>query len=224
MRNFFKVSCVLMAIVSFFALIVTFYVGTTGNSPLDSTFGLWIVVALLVFVAALTILCLCLSSVGGKFGYKLGFYILHAGIVILLVGFVISNLTSVSYMFSVDIGSTYEVQRGKIDFSTAMELDKLELLKYDDGSIKQYIGTLKFYDKSNNEIVRVEEISVNHPVRVDGYKLYLMNYDEATDQATFLVKYDMAEYIILIGIVTLVGGTFLMCFSGFAGKKREGKK
>ena len=59
-----------------------------------------------------------------------------------------------------------------------------------------------------------------------GCKIYL-NSLMGDLGARLIIKYNPGEYIVLAGIVVLLAGIFLACFSGFrktAGKKGGGQK
>ena len=77
-------------------------------------------------------------------------------------------------------------------------------------SVKYYGGNVTIVNLADGRSVTEELIEVNKPLRVNGWKIYLMGYDEASDAASFLFKYDPAEYIELAGFWMLILGAFLM--------------
>lgn len=71
--------------------------------------------------------------------------------------------------------------------------------------VKQYTATMTFLiDGNYND----RELSVNHPIYVKGYKIYLMDYNTATEQATILFKKDIGEPLSVAGIILIIFGTF----------------
>lgn len=87
-------------------------------------------------------------------------------------------------------------------------------------SVKSYLGTLNIRNYKTGEKY-TEEISINHPIRVNGWKIYLMAYSAEQNSATFTFKYDPAEYVILTGIWAVIIGSFLMSFVRFGGKEKK---
>lgn len=229
MKNFYKFSCAFLFVLLLVSLAVTLITGATGKAPTAEKFGLVAVCICLFLLAAVTVICLFTSQVGGRAAYKVGFYILHAGIVALLVGFLLSELTVTKSYFTFPVGHSYdrlEMTDGKslvFDGSGSIfSLDELRREDYPDGSPKHYEATLGFYERSSGIMKRKESLTVNHPLRIGGYKVYLMDMSGDRTSATLLFKYDRGEYIILSGIAVLLCGTFLMCFSGLP-KRRRGE-
>ncbi len=87
-------------------------------------------------------------------------------------------------------------------------------------SVKSYLGTLNIRNHKTGEKY-TEEISINHPLRVNGWKIYLMAYSAEQNSVTFTFKYDPAEYIILTGIWAVIIGSFLMSFARLGGKEKK---
>lgn len=233
MGKFYKVSCLIMALLTVAALVVTFFVGITGENPVDSKAGTVIILALLTVMALLTLFCLCLTQLGNgglkmKL-YKIGFYILHAGIVVLVAGFVITNLSTKKFsaVYDYETGSLVAVSEEEekmlampgFPLAKGMKAKDPEIRYYPDGTPSFYEVTLYFENETEGTA-----ISVNHPVRRDGNKIYLMSISKEYQGITLLIKYNPGEYVVICGIVTLVAGTFLMCFSDFAGKGRAGRR
>lgn len=78
-------------------------------------------------------------------------------------------------------------------------------------TVKHYKGDVRIVNYETNKNYD-ETIEVNHPVRVNGWKIYLMNYDEQDHGATFIFKYDPGEYIMLAGLCMVMIGAFVACF------------
>jgi hypothetical protein len=83
---------------------------------------------------------------------------------------------------------------------------------------KQYFITIEFLDGAR-VIVETKEISINHPVRFNGWKIYLMSYDDKTLSEDgsptvmfrMLFKHDPGEFVALAGIIMTIAGTICMC-------------
>ena len=94
-------------------------------------------------------------------------------------------------------------------------------------SVKSYLGDVTIVNNETQES-REDTISVNHPLRVNGWKIYLMSYDETQNAAAFIFKYDPGEYIVTVGMVMIIVGSFIACFvrprQAAASGKNETKK
>ena len=64
-KTFYLVSCAIMGVITAAALLLTLYLGFSGTVPADSVWGNPMVLTLLIAMGALTVLCICLSAVGG---------------------------------------------------------------------------------------------------------------------------------------------------------------
>ena len=92
---------------------------------------------------------------------------------------------------------------------------------YADGMPERYEAKIAVIEKSTGVVRREETLTVNHPKYINGYKIYLMDQAMGGSYARLLIKYNPGEYAVLIGIACLVAGTFLSCFTGFAGRKKK---
>ena len=231
MQKFYKISCVVMGGIGLIALAVTLIVGATGISPTASKLGLYTVVGCLAAMTVLTILCLFVTPVGGRLPYRIGVYLLHVGAVVLMAGFLVTELTTVKGNFEMYCGRRYS--GFQLDNPRTLEFDEGDLVLdevsveyYSDGvSPKHYEAVLGIYD--GNGVQKDQFVlTVNHPVYINGCKIYL-NSLMGDFGARLIIKYNPGEYIVLAGIVVLLAGIFLACFSGFrktAGKKGGGQK
>ena len=231
MKKLYYIACIIMSVILGISLVLSVYIGFTGSNPNSALFGRILVLSLLGIMAVLTVLCVVFSSVGGKTFYKIGFYILHCGLIVLVVGFLLTNLTSKKYTVQLQTGSakdSFSVFRfedgNSFSFLERMGLESVTADYYDDGSPKHYEAVLSFYDRATLAKTGEKTLTVNHPLRVDGYKIYLMSEDADNGFAWLLLKYNPGEYVVLIGIVTLTAGAFVMCFSGFERKRKGGQQ
>ena len=231
-KTFYLVSCAIMGVILVATFALSLYLGLSGTVPADSFLGNLTVLVLLISMGALTILCVFLSTVGGKLLYKIGFYVVHCGLVVLIIGFVLTNLTSMKCygeLTELDAEGSlapsvefYEgdVLKSRVDLTHSVGLKSITTEYYDSGQPRHYEAILVLVDKNTKETVKEISVTVNHPVRIDGMKWYLMNASEDGESATLLVKSNPGEYVVIVGAVTLIIGTFVMCFSdGFSVKR-----
>lgn len=74
--------------------------------------------------------------------------------------------------------------------------------------VKKYTAEVQL---TQGNTVERKELTVNHPLRKNGVKIYLMSYNEAMGSATILFKKDAGEFISLTGIVLTIAGAFMQC-------------
>ena len=170
---------------------------------------------------------LVFAKPSGTLPKRIGFYLTHAGIVLLLAGFALFELGGDSVTAAVPVdetGGTYysNIQRenGEVcDLGFNFRVDSFTVESYEDGSDKQYYAGLSFAD-AVTLTVENREISVNHPVRENGWKIYLMNYGYAADgigeYVNLLFRRDPGEYVVKAGVLVLVAGTVLELLVGNA--------
>ena len=218
------IGCLPLGITLFFlVLTVLFSAGVPVN------FRGIAVTAVLTFGGILMAGSLVFARPSGNLPKRIGFYLTHAGIVLMLAGFALFELAgdSITAMVPVDEKSpTYysNIQRENGDFCDLgfhFRADNRNVEYYDDGSQKQYSAVLSFADPVTLKIDR-QEISVNHPVRRDGWKIYLMSFVYIADGGydhgfvNLILRRDPGEYIVKAGVVALVAGTVLELLAGNA--------
>lgn len=211
----YKVLVGALALTLFCVLIMTLS-ASFGNNGFSS---LGVIFALLLSALS-CLICLVFTKVSGKQLYKAGFYILHGALVILIVGFLIYRAVGFKATVALPVGgqsySSIEIPNDKgeskfIDLGFYLGVEDAKTEYYEDGvSPKYYEATLKLTDKvslrSDNKA-----LSVNHPIRKNGYKIYLMSFASEGEAAVLLIKRNPAEYTIIAGIALVVAGTFIMC-------------
>ena len=209
-------------------MVITVAVSFSGTSATEESFfkSPWIV---FVFAAYVFVQIVCLFSLKPKFTlYRAGFYALHIGLVLFLAGsfFYYIGGDAVNVSVPVEKNMMYnEVRRNpvpegksanlRLDFYLGVSDFKVE--RYDATQDKFYEATLKIMPEGTRE-VETHSLTVNHPHREDGWKIYLMNYDRAEGSAVqLLLKRDPGEYICLAGIWLSIAGSVMMCLM----RKRE---
>ncbi|MBE6638597.1 MAG: cytochrome c biogenesis protein ResB [Ruminococcaceae bacterium] len=176
---------------------------------------------LLGVVAVLLIICVCISQVYGQKTYKIGFFVLHGGLALLLVGFIFQNLLGQSISFVLDVDGRYPrgtetVYTDMKDAQNQMDLGFQISATYMKVSYYPETNMVREYDltvetrKGPDDVQPVAyKLKVNKPIYINGYKIYLMNY--ADNAVVLTAKYDPMEYTILFGIFATLAGTVIMC-------------
>lgn len=221
-----------MAILSAIIFFTTLVYALSG----ENLFKTPLTAVLLVVFGVLTLVCICISSVGGNNIYKIGFFVLHGGLVILIIGFLIYGIMGEKYNISIycgdkvydSINDTTSPDGEKIiDLGFRFRLDGVyaEYHLDDQGkptsAPKMYTAVLTVIDSESYE-TQVVEISVNKPAHINGFKIYLMSMDNSQQGATLLFKRDPAEFTITTGIAFLIAGSFIMCYFADFDKKKLG--
>ena len=229
--KYYKVSCLIMAILSAIIFFTTLFYALSGENLFDT----YLTAILLVIFGVLTLVCVCISTAGGGLVYKIGFYVLHGGLVILIAGFLIYGALGEKYDVSVYQGETYynsirdTTKEGGdriVDLGFRFRLDVVHTEYHldDEGkptsSPKMYTAVITVIE-SGSDTPKTVEVAVNKPVHINGFKIYLMSMDNSGQGVTLLFKRDPAEFTITTGIALVIAGSFLMCYLGDVGKKRS---
>lgn len=87
-------------------------------------------------------------------------------------------------------------------------------------AVKKYTANIAIFN--GNERVN-KELIVNYPIRENGFKIYLMSYNETNRSATLLFKRDYGEIPSTAGLVLIMGGAFFHClvYPAIAGKGKK---
>lgn len=183
------------------------------------------VTAVLTFGGILMACSLVFARPSGTLPKRIGFYLTHAGIVLMLAGFALFELAGDSVTAVVPVGgetyySNIQRENGEIcDLGFHFRVDSRQIEYYEDGSEAQYYAGLAFADPVTLK-VDGEWISVNHPVRRNGWKIYLMSFVYAADgggeHVNFIFRRDPGEYVVRAGVIVLVAGTILELLVGNA--------
>jgi len=203
------------------------FTGTAGTA--DSIFMSPGIV--FVFATFVAIQIICLFTTKTKINtYYIGFYLLHIGLVLFLAGcfayYILGDKLPVD--IPVDAVAKYnKIQRAEVKENESefvelpfyIGLTSFEVERYESGADKHYEATLMVIPEGSSNVQRVS-LTVNHPYRVDGWKIYLMDYNKITENTvTLLFKYDPAEYVSLTGLWMIIIGSVFMCLL----RKKGGK-
>ncbi len=222
--KFYRVSYVILLILTAVMLGLTIADSVIGNGTSGIFSSVWVVFILTAFVA-LQIVCLFMMKPTFNLR-RAGFYLLHMGLVLFLVGCFVFYFfgQSIPVYIPVDETMTYtKIQREDsgelVDLGFGLGIKDFKVEKYDTGIDKYYEATLIIEDQTS--LMQTDEkLIVNSPVRENGWKIYLMNYTVSSDgtyDIYLLLKRDPAEYISDAGIWMTVIGSFIMCF----GRRRK---
>lgn len=234
-KKFYTLSIVILAVITLVVLLLSLlHIGD------DSIFNGITVVILLAVTALLTILCICAENVGGRFLRKSGFYLLHGGLAVLLIGFLLGRFFVESYTVPVPVGSNSyryvvdEVSGKETDLGIFIGVTDTVTEYYTDDNgnptenPKYYEATLSLTDPQTLSCEE-QKLTVNHPLRITGnrkYKVYLMHiYTDSVnglDMAVLLLKSDPSEITVLTGIVLLIAGSVFMCLPFFRRRREKG--
>lgn len=110
-----------------------------------------------------------------------------------------------------------EGDRAEIDERTVLYLDRFDVVKYPSGKIRQYVSDVKVLDPESKSL-SAASISVNHPLRVNGWWIYQYGFgpDQTGAMCTQLrcVK-DYGLPVSALGGALLLLGAFGLCLKGF---------
>lgn len=251
---------VLLAIVSLALLVMT----VLASAGIASVWvGMPIIVVLFIFAIALVISVVAFNP--NKRWYSVGFYVLHIGIVLFLLGSFIYTVSGVKTNVQPPVADSItptiefqmkqrfgytdeEIAKAKgfynqipytneegdpayldLGFNFRVASFRTEYYDKEQTSVKHYEATLEFWENGKEE---TELLTVNHPVRRGGWKIYLMNVGVnelyGYTEVQLLFKKDPTEFMSTSGIVLTVLGTFMMCFlrprDAMLQKKKENAK
>lgn len=224
LRKYLYWGFLILSLVMTFFTVIASVTGTSGTE--ESIFNsVWVVFILAAYVLLQVV---CLFSLKPKFNlYRCGLYMLHIGLVLVLTGcfvyYLVGDVVNVS--IPVNRSAVYsEIKREepdangndmlKLGFGIGVSDFKVERYTAEDGAAgtdKYYEATLMILPGGSREIEEVPLI-VNYPHRENGWKIYLMNYDQITESSVqIMLKKDPGEFVTLTGIWLVIVGTFVMC-------------
>lgn len=136
-----------------------------------------------IIFAVLQIVCLALYQPAFT-PYKIGFYLMHIGLLILLAGLSAYALAGESITVQVPVSSTgsyytqIQNEDGEMtDLGFAFKLTEFTVEKYESGNDKYYRADVAFTDPATL-LVEEDYLEVNRTLRRNGWKLYLMDYSD----------------------------------------------
>ena len=148
----------------------------------------WPTLLIFSIYALVQIVCLAMYDYRPKI-YKIGFALVHAGILVMLVGFLAYNISGEYYTLNFTVGEGYDGFYTQNDdgedeyyeFGFGVEIDKFTVEKYESGSDKFYHADLTFSDDETAER-ETAALEVNRTLRKNGWKIYLMDYGDGKNE------------------------------------------
>lgn len=75
--------------------------------------------------------------------------------------------------------------------------------------VKEYVANVTFIDENGGETS--QELLVNHTLYKNGFKIYLMGYDEVSSRVTLMFKKNIGEPLSTAGLIVVMAGTLFQC-------------
>lgn len=147
----------------------------------------------------------------------IGFYAMHLGLVVMLIGFALFDLAGNTVSANVPIGgetfySSIGRENGDIcALGFHFRITDFSIDTYEDGSEKQYRAGIEFADPVSLR-VEANELSVNHTIKKNGWRIYLMSY--SGEYVHLMFRHDPGEIWVKTGVAMTVSGTILSLLIG----------
>ncbi len=204
--TFHKISYMIMAVLTLMTLVAVTAVSVSSDTQLlkgPLMIGIFAVYVVLQFV--------CLFFTKPQISaYKIGFYLMHVGVPLMLIGFMLYELFGMSLYANVPVDSRGNVypaitkEDGSVQqLGFGIRLNNFTVENYENGGPKYYGAYLGIYDyneKGNTEssMYNSENITleVNKTYRKEGFKIYLMSYD---DGSAYLPENEVFETVQSVG-------------------------
>ena len=214
-----------------YAVVLTMLMGVTrqstypaDNDPLGLTAMLsqWSFVLTYLYIVVilsqviLTRLALMVRSHFSLFTFHFSFLLNHLGLFIAIVAGTLGNADMQRLKMITAIGEpewrALDQQGTVRELPIAIELKQFIMEEYDDGSPKRFASDIQILTQTGKNITTT--VDVNHPVEVDGWKIYQYGYDTqmgAMSQTSILeLVADPWLPIVYAGIyMMLIGAVFM---------------
>lgn len=188
--TFHKISYIIMAMLTLLTVIAAVIVSASSDSELlkgplmTGVFAVYVIVQVVCLFFAKPQLSV----------YSIGFYLMHIGIPLMLAGFMMYGFFGMSLYANVPVDSRGNVypaitrEDGSIEqLGFGIRLNNFTVENYENGGPKYYGAYLGIYDyneKGNTEspMYNSENVTleVNKTYRKEGFKIYLMSYDDGS--------------------------------------------
>jgi predicted membrane channel-forming protein YqfA (hemolysin III family) len=212
-----KISVIIMAAITAVLMILTIISPSSTDSK--SLFANWFMVIILGVFCVVQLVCVFTGKFSAK---RLGFYLLHIGLVLFLVGSFMYFVSGekIPVHMTVQKDQTYStIQRSddsKVNLGFDIGITDFKFEQYPDRSPKFYNAKVVIYREGSNTPI-TKDLYVNGPITENGYKIYLMSYSSQTGDISLMFKTNIGEWPCIIAIWCILIGVFFTCFS----KKRE---
>lgn len=221
-RQAYDLACLLTLGITLIFLTLAILTSLGADIPWDSP----LVGLLLALGCILTAVGIFMRKPCGNLPKDIGFYAMHIGLVVLLIGFGIFEISGDSIHANVPIGSetfyaNISRENGEVcSLGFNFRITDFHIDYHEDGSEKQYRADIEFADAVSLRIDR-DELSVNHTIRKNGWRIYLMSYSE--QYVNLMFRYDPGETLVKVGVWMTAAGTLLSLLAGNlpTGKQKE---
>lgn len=235
-KNLAKALYIVLGVVTIALLIMTIFASVLGQNADYPTAAAVIFILLGGAIAVSLVVFNPQKSI-----YDIGFYLLHMGIILFIVGMIVYGLKGASHYVTLpNIASVTAVENElKVAYGfDDSDIDRLKSYRnqiagedgeiidlgfnfritgftaeyYDDEAVKHYDARVEFFLRDGT--VETLHLTVNNPIYRGGWKIYLMSVGNSLygyEQVSLLIKNDPAEFVCVAGIVLIILGTFMMC-------------
>lgn len=174
------ITYVVMLILTVILAIASIAAAATGDISL-LTGGL----AALVFIIFAVLQIICIAIYQPAFTpYKVGFYCMHVGLLLLLAGLAAFELAGNDMTVQVPVsesGAYYDNIKNEdgetVDLGFAFKVTDFAIEKYESGADKYYRADVAFTDPTTLAVEN-DYLEVNRTLRRNGWKIYLMDYND----------------------------------------------
>lgn len=189
MIKFRRISYIILSLLC--ALLLCMSIVATARGDGDMMHSIPTLVIFSVY-ALLQIACIALFEFGLT-PKKIGFYLLHLGLLVMLVGFLVYVISGEYYTLSFSVGEGYSgfyKEDGDYEaFGFGMSIESFEVEKYEDGTDRRYLANVAFSDGTN------DTLEVNKTLRRGGYKIYLMDYSDGSREFVQTFGHHSFDYV-----------------------------
>lgn len=193
-----KWAYIIMAVLTAVLVIMSVVSTVTGSSEIFSEPAVYMIFGIYF---AVQVICVFLMRPTASV-YRIGFYFIHVGIPIMLIGFALYGIFGKTLYSNVPVDSNGLFYTGindengiKNDLGFGFKADTFEIEHYESGSEKYYGADISVYDINgrtgayyNSGAAKLE---VNNTFRKNGWKLYFMGYNDGvySNDGTYLLPY-----------------------------------
>jgi cytochrome c biogenesis protein len=108
--------------------------------------------------------------------------ILHIGVILILIGGMINNWFGESATLRLAEGEQALIAQDKSGVGVNIQLEGFEIELYENSMPSQYLSHVSLY--KNSKLEQQSTISVNHPLRYEGIKIYQQSYGNLVEVET----------------------------------------
>ncbi len=111
-----------------------------------------------------------------------GLIVLHSGLILILIGGMINSWAGQSGMVKLAEGERALIAQDKTGTEVNLQLDAFEIELYENDMPSQYLSHVSIF--RGEELQQHSTISVNHPLRYEGIKVYQQSYGSMVEVKT----------------------------------------